>query len=121
MRSLDRFLLLPLLSHLSRRFSAPAEPSSRIGDRSLRALVGGILPRARALVRRCLAPLRKLFGPRATDPEIHVIAAASSATTKSAGTDGTESAAHDARRRHGPRRVIVRLLPAAPTFAPQTT
>ena len=118
MRPLDRFLLLPLLSHL---FRAPADPSSRIGEQSLRDLVGGVLPQARALVRRCLDPLRKLFGPRATDPEIHVIAAASSATTKSAGTDGTESAAHDARRRHGPRRVIVRLLPAAPTFAPQTT
>jgi hypothetical protein len=62
-----------------------------------------------------------LFGPRATDPEMHVIAAASSATTSAARTDGAESAAHDARRRRGPRHLIVRLLPATPTFAPRTT
>ena len=73
------------------------------------------------LVRRCLDPLRNLFGPRATDPEIHVIATATSATTSAAGTDGAESAAHDERRRRGPLRLIVRLLPAAPTFAPRTT
>ena len=40
------------------------------------------------LVRRCLDPLRNLFGPRATDPEIHVIATATSAMTSAAGTDG---------------------------------
>jgi hypothetical protein len=118
MLTLNRFLLLPLLHHL---FRSPTDPGSRSGERSLRALVGGITQQTRALVRRCLRPLRSLFGPRATDPEIHVIAAASSATTSAAGTDGSESAAHDARRRRGPRRVIVRLLPAAPTFSPQTT
>jgi hypothetical protein len=118
MLTLNRFLLLPLLHHL---FRSPTDPGSRNGERSLRALVGGITQKTRALVRRCLRPLRSLFGPRATDPEIHVIAAASSATTSAAGTDGSESAAHDARRRRGPRRVIVRLLPAAPTFSPQTT
>jgi hypothetical protein len=118
MRTLNRFLLLPLLHHL---FRAPADPGARTGDRSLRTLVGGITRQARAIVHRILRPLRRLFGPRATDPEIHVIAAASSATTSAAGTDGSESAAHDARRRRGPRRVIVRLLPAAPTFSPQTT
>lgn len=115
-RVLDHFLLLPLLNHLLR---APADPGS--GELSTRTLFGGTTRQTRALVRRCLRPLRSLFGPRATDPEIHVIAAASSATTSAAGTDGTESAAHDARRRHGPRRLIVRLLPAAPTSAPQTT
>jgi hypothetical protein len=73
------------------------------------------------LVRRCLDPLRSLFGPRATDPEMHVIATATSATTSAAGTDGAESAAHDERRRRGPLRLIVWLLPAAPTFAPRTT
>lgn len=119
MRPFDRFLLLPLLTHLFR--TSPADPGSRLGARVVRDLLGGIVRQARALVRSCLAPLRKLFGPRATDPEIHAIAAATSATTKAAGTGGSESAAHDARRRHGPRRVIVRLLPAAPTFAPQTT
>jgi hypothetical protein len=118
MLTLNRFLLLPLLHHL---FRSPTDPGSRSDERSLRALVGGITQQTRALVRRCLRPLRSLFGPRATDPEIHVIAAASSATTSAAGTDGSESAAHDARRRRGPRRVIVRLLPAAPTFSPQTT
>lgn len=118
MRTLIRFLLLPLLIDL---FRAPADPGSRNGERSLRVLVGGITRECRAIVRRCLRPLRSLFGPRATDPEMHVIATASTATTKAAGTDGTESAAHDARRRRGPRRVIVRLLPAAPTFSPQTT
>jgi hypothetical protein len=118
MPTLNRFLLLPLLHHL---FRPPAEPGSRTGEPSLRALVGGITRQARALVRRCLRPLRKLFGPRATEPEMHVIATASSATTSAARTDGSESAAHDARRRRGPRRVIVRLLPAAPTFSPQTT
>jgi hypothetical protein len=118
MRTLNRFLLLPLLHHL---FRAPADPGPRLGDRSLRDLVGGITRQARALVRRCLRPLRSLFGPRATDPEIHVIATASSATTKAAGTDGSETAAHDARRRRGPGWLIVRLLPAAPTFSPQTT
>jgi hypothetical protein len=118
MPTLNRFLLLPLLQHL---FRSPADPGSRNGERPLRALVGGIIHQARALVRRCLRPLRSLFGPRATDPEIHVIAAASSATTSAAKTDGSESAAHDARRRRGPRRVIVRLLPAAPSSSPQTT
>ena len=119
MRTIDRFLLLPLLQHLIRD---PADPGTRMGERSLQELVGGATTQARALVRRCLRPLRSLFGPRATDPEIHVIATASSATTtKSAGTDGSESAAHDARRRSGPRRLIVRLLPAAPATSPQTT
>ena len=118
MPTLNRFLLLPLLQHL---FRSPADPGSRTGERSLRALVGGIIHQARALVRRCLRPLRSLFGPRATDPDIHVIAAASSATTSAAKTDGSESAAHDARRRRGPRRVIVRLLPAAPASSPRTT
>jgi hypothetical protein len=118
MRPLNRFLLLPLLLDL---FRAPADAGSRAGDRSLTTLVGGITRECHAVVRRCLRPLRSLFGPRATDPEMHVIATASSATTKAAGTDGSESAAHDARRRRGPRRVIVRLLPAAPTSSPQTT
>jgi hypothetical protein len=52
---------------------------------------------------------------------MHVIATASSATTAAARTDGAESAAHDERRRRGPLRLIVRLLPAAPTFSPRTT
>ena len=86
MRTLNRFLLLPLLHHV---FRAPADPGTRTGDRSLRDLVGGIARQTRALVRRCLRPLRSLFGPRATDPDMHVIATASSATTKAAGTDGT--------------------------------
>lgn len=73
-----------------------------------------------ALARRCLDPLRSLFGPRATDPEMHVIVTASAATT-TARTDGAESAAHDDRRRRGPVRLIVRLLPAAPTSSPRTT
>jgi len=115
-RILDHFLLLPLLNHL---FRAPADPGS--GELPTRTLFGGITRQTRALVRRCLRPLRSLFGPRATDPEIHVIATASSATTSVATTDGTESAAHDARRRRGPHRLIVRLLPAAPTSSPQTT
>ena len=118
MRTLNRFLLLPLLHHV---FRAPADPGTRTGDRSLRDLVGGIARQTRALVRRCLRPLRSLFGPRATDPDMHVIATASSATTKAAGTDGTESAAHDDRRRRGPQRLIVRLFPAAPSSSPQTT
>lgn len=121
MNELPRSLLLPLLHHLIRPFLAPADPAPRIGEPSLRDRVGGIARQARALVRRCLRPLRSLFGPRATDREIHAIATASSATTKAAGTDGSESAAHDARRRIGPRRVIVRLFPAAPASSPQTT
>jgi hypothetical protein len=52
---------------------------------------------------------------------MHVIATASSATTAAARTDGAESAAHEERRRRGPLRLIVRLLPAAPTFSPRTT
>jgi hypothetical protein len=118
MRKLTTFLLLPLLQHL---FRTPADPGTRIGEHPVRRLVGGIIRQARALVRRCLRPLRSLFGPRATDPEIHVIATSSSATTSAASADGSESAAHDARRRHGPRSVIMRLLPAAPSSSPQTT
>jgi hypothetical protein len=91
----------------------------RVTDRSL--LLPLLLRLCQALVRRCLDPLRSLFGPRATDPEMHVIATASSATTSAARTDGAESAAHDERRRRGPLRLIVRLLPAAPTFSPRTT
>ena len=90
MNELSRPLLLPLLHHLFSRFRTPADPGPRIGDRSLRGLVGGIARQARALVRRCLRPLRSLFGPRATDREIHTIATASSATTKAARTDGSE-------------------------------
>jgi hypothetical protein len=71
------------------------------------------------LLLRCLGPLRRLFGPRATDPELLVIAAASSATTSAARADGSASAA--ARSRMGSARLIVRLLPSAPTFAPRTT
>jgi hypothetical protein len=91
----------------------------RVADRSL--LLPVLHGLCRVLARRCLDPLRSLFGPRATDPEMHVIATASSATTSAAGTDGAESAAHDERRRRGPLRLIVRLLPAAPTFSPRTT
>jgi hypothetical protein len=73
------------------------------------------------LLLRCLGPLRRLFGPRATDPELLCIAAASSATTSAARADGSVSAANDARCRMGSARLIVRLLPSAPTFAPRTT
>lgn len=92
MRVMDRSLLLPLMHRLYR-----------------------------ALARRCLDPLRSLFGPRATDPEMHVIVTASAATSSAARTDGAESAAHDDRRRRGPVRLIVRLLPGAPTSSPRTT
>jgi len=92
MRVMDRSLLLPLMHRLYQ-----------------------------ALARRCLDPIRSLFGPRATDPEMHVIVAASSATTSAARTDGAESAAHEDRRRRGPLRLIVRLLPSAPAFSPRTT
>jgi hypothetical protein len=119
MRPLNRFLLLPSLRRPAR---ALAEPDPRGPDRRLPDLARGALRHARALVRRYLRPLRRLFGPRATDPEIHVIAVASSATSGAAGAAaGSEAAAHDERRRHGPRHLIVRLLSAAPTFAPQTT
>lgn len=117
MRTLQYVLFLPL----RRLFNPPAAPGSWIGDRALGSLVGGITRQASELVGRCLHPLRSLFGPRATDPEIHAIAAASSATTSAARNDGTESAATDARRRHGPRLLIVRLLPAEPSFSPRTT
>ena len=117
MRSLNRYLRAPL----RRPRRAPADPGARIGNHTPGSLVAGAACQAREIVRRCLHPLRSLFGPRATDPEIHAIAAASSATTSAARTDGTESAATDARRRYGPRRLIVRLLSATPTFSPQTT
>jgi hypothetical protein len=116
----DRSFLFPWIQCLL-TLAVPGGRRDGAHDRHRPGAVVAPFSGLRCLARRGLRPLRSLFGPRATDREIHAIAASSSATTSSAHADGAESAAHDARRRVGPRRVIVRLLPAAPVFAPQTT
>jgi hypothetical protein len=74
------------------------------------ALVGRFLI---SLASRCLSAPRRLLTHSATDPEIHVIAAAAEA-------EATTATSPPSRRRSA-RRITIRVLPASPRARPQTT
>jgi hypothetical protein len=110
MRKLKVFLLLPLLSLPP---SITADLRARFGERPSRDLARGDLDRfIITLARRCLSAARRLLTHSATAPEMHVIAAAADADSK--------TAAPPARRRSA-RRITLRVLPTSPRARPQTT
>lgn len=110
MRKLSVFLLLPLLSLPLR---TTKDLRNRLGDPSRASLTRGDLARVIAsLARRSLNAPRRLLSPRATEPEIHVIAAKAHAET----TEATAPA-----RRRPIRTLTPRVLLAAPRVRPQTT
>jgi hypothetical protein len=110
MRKLSVFLLLPLLSLPLR---TTKDLRNRLGDPSRAALTRGDLARVIAsLARRSLNAPRRLLTPKATEPEIHVIAAKAHAEA----TQATPPV------RRPTRRILVpRLLPSTPRMRPQTT
>jgi len=73
-------------------------------------LVGGFIV---YLARRCWSAPRLLLTHSATDPEIHVMTAAAEAER--------DTATPPPPRRHGVRRITIRMLPASPRAWPQTT
>jgi hypothetical protein len=76
----------------------------------LLTLVGGFIA---YLARRCWSAPRLLLNHSATEPEIHVIAAAADAEP--------DSASPPPPRRRSARRMTLRVLPASPLTRPQTT
>ncbi len=73
------------------------------------ALVGGTIV---SLARRCWSLPRRLLTHSVTDPEIHVIAAA---------TEAEPTTASPPPKRRSARRITIRVLSASPRARPQTT
>lgn len=109
MRKLSHFLLLPLMFLPARALAD--RRSKMMADRRPIDLTGGTLRRTTIMFRR-VRDISRLFVPRPA-AEMHVIASAAKADTK--------SARPPSRRRRPSRSASTGTLTAAPRARPQTT